>query len=111
MPERNGATNAPTSHLTQPDEGLRRIQTDRAARIRAGLQDVARHLAEQPEDPMTDEDRVRAARRHTRSSYADPRTASSVLWDLCEALPRVLANDTRAVYAARIQLHIQGVRA
>ncbi|WP_426404236.1 hypothetical protein ACN9M0_24865 [Streptomyces sp. R-07] len=99
--------------LSQPDEALRQAQAStRELRTRAGLQWIAQRLATfRPTDPMTDNAREAAITRYVLDHHGDDHTANSVTWDLRDALPAALPTDTRAEYAARIQLLIQGVTA
>jgi len=82
----------------------------RELRTRSGLAWVAQRLASfRPDDPMTDNAREQAARRYALDTYSDDHVANAVMWDLREALPPVLQTDTRAEYAARVRLVVQGV--
>ncbi|MDF2708159.1 MAG: hypothetical protein K0R62_3811 [Nonomuraea muscovyensis] len=101
------------THATQQDEALRQAQAItslREHRTRAGLQWIAQRLTSwHPEFTMTNFDREHAAREYARTTYRDDRDANAATWDLRNALPPVRLGDTRAEYAARIQLHLQGV--
>lgn len=106
MPER--------TQLTQEDEALRQAHDHdrRALRTRAGLQWIAQRLDSwRSDDAMTDNAYEQAARRYTLNTYADDHVASGVMNDLLRALPPVLKHDTRAVYAARVRLIVEGATA
>ncbi|MER8233498.1 hypothetical protein [Streptomyces sp. NPDC094049] len=117
MHERNGAPTAPTSHLTQPDEALRQIRqartaplSDREQRTRAGLTWIAQQLAtHRTAAPMEDVVLESAIGVYVRTHLRDDRDANATSWDLRETAPAIPAGATRAEYAARLQLHLQGV--
>lgn len=115
MPERNGATSAPTSHLTQPDEALRQARattppSTRELRTRAGLQWIAQYLVgDYPTEPMTGATAARAARLYALAARCGDTAADRVMWDLRRALPEVRRTDTRDAYAARLLLIVEGV--
>lgn len=91
-----------TDHTAQP--------STRDLRTRSGLAWIAQRLASfRPDDPMTDNAREQAARRYALDTYRDDHVANRVMWDLREALPVVLETDTRAEYATRVHLVVQGV--
>ncbi|MFG2900959.1 hypothetical protein ACGFZH_28220 [Streptomyces zaomyceticus] len=106
MPER--------TQLTQEDEALRQAHNHdrRALRTRAGLQWIAQRLDSfRRDDAMTDNAFEQAARRYVLDAYADDRVANGVMRDLLRALPPVLEHDTRAMYAARVRLIVEGATA
>ncbi|MEE1814233.1 hypothetical protein PUR59_04255 [Streptomyces sp. SP18ES09] len=109
MPER--------THPTQEDEALRQARTTappslRDLRTRAGIRWIAAYLTtSHGDEPMTGEAIKRAARLYVLAAHRDDRAADAVMWDLRRALPEVLRTDTRAEYATRLLLHVEGVTA
>ena len=100
------------THPTQQDEALRQAKAASDASTLIGLRRVAAILSEQPDEPMTDDLRIQATDQHVRSLrsvYRDARTAGVVLWDIVDALPRLLDGDTRGEYATRIRLKVAEV--
>ncbi|HEX6518314.1 MAG TPA: hypothetical protein VF049_22325 [Nocardioidaceae bacterium] len=112
MPERNRATNPPTSHLTQENEALRqaRLDTDTRTALRY-IADRLDHI--QPHRLMTEANRIGialTAAHHTRDQQ--PPTAIDELENhLLRRMPYATSRAiTRAEYAAQLRLIAQGVR-
>lgn len=102
------------THPTQEDEALRQAHDHdrRALRTRAGLQWIAQRLDSfRRDDPMTDNAYEQAARRYAMETHSDDLVANGVMNDLLRALPPVMEHDTRAVYAARVRLIVEGATA
>ncbi|MFE6225461.1 hypothetical protein [Streptomyces sp. NPDC057854] len=106
MPERNGATSAPTSHLTQPDEALRQVHAQALHNLIGTIATlIADYLTEtRPADRI-----IEASRKCLASSYAtdrtghDPEHATEVVSALLRLLPAPRHAETRGEYALRIR--------
>ncbi|MFF8409000.1 hypothetical protein [Streptomyces omiyaensis] len=106
MPERNGATSAPTSHLTQPDEALRQVHAQALHNLVGSIATlIADYLTEtRPADRI-----IEASRKYLASSYAndrtgqDPEYATEVIEALLRLLPSPRSTETRGEYALRLR--------
>ncbi|MEU6168069.1 hypothetical protein [Streptomyces tanashiensis] len=109
MPER--------THPTQEDEALRQARATappslRDLRIRAGVRWIAAYLtSDHRDDTMTADTAKRAARLYVLAAHRDDHAADRVMWDLRRALPEARRTDTRAEYATRLLLIVEGVTA
>lgn len=110
--ERNGATEPPTSHLTQENEALRQIRLDTDART--ALRFIADRLDHvQPHRLMTEAARIGialTAAHHARNSQPGP-AIDELENHLLRRMPYATSRAiTRAEYAAHLRLIAQGVR-
>ncbi|MGW4850172.1 hypothetical protein ACWEPZ_02925 [Streptomyces sp. NPDC004288] len=108
---------ADRTQLSQQDEALRQARSTappsmRDLRVRAGVRWIAAYLTtSHPTDPMTGDTVKMGARLYVLAAHRDDRAADCVMWDLRRALPEVRRGDTRAEYATRLLLIVEGVTA
>lgn len=103
---------ADRTHLTQPDETLRRAR--HTGPLRLGLLQLALADcldADYAEHPMTQKLANAQALRVAQDTYGEGTYSEQAEHALLRSLPPILPGDTRDVYAARLRLYAEGVTA